>query len=153
MKKTWVQSLGQEDPLEKEMGTRFSILAWESHGQMNLVGYNPWGRKRVWQDLSDQTTATNKKRWPIPAEMWSNMSYVSSTKNGRRIQVELEQRSLHNACLPHPFFKYMFIQLHKNPIGSFVFGFLFQTLWYVPWGTTSFSTQRLNSLINTAAVI
>ena len=26
---TWVQSLGQEDPLEKEMVTYFSILAWE----------------------------------------------------------------------------------------------------------------------------
>ena len=25
---TWVQSLGQEDPLEKEMATHFSILAW-----------------------------------------------------------------------------------------------------------------------------
>ena len=29
MQKTWVQSLGQEDPLEKEMVTHFSILAWE----------------------------------------------------------------------------------------------------------------------------
>ena len=26
---TWVQSLGQEDLLEKEMTTHFSILAWE----------------------------------------------------------------------------------------------------------------------------
>ena len=26
---TWVQSLGQEDTLEKEMATRSSILAWE----------------------------------------------------------------------------------------------------------------------------
>ena len=25
---TWVQSLGQEDPLEKEMATYSSILAW-----------------------------------------------------------------------------------------------------------------------------
>ena len=28
MQETWVQSLGQEDPLEKEMATHFSILAW-----------------------------------------------------------------------------------------------------------------------------
>ena len=28
MWKTWVQSLGQEDPLEKKMATDFSILAW-----------------------------------------------------------------------------------------------------------------------------
>ena len=26
---TWVQSLGQEDPLEKETATHSSILAWE----------------------------------------------------------------------------------------------------------------------------
>ena len=29
MQETQVQSLGQEDPLEKEMATHFSILAWE----------------------------------------------------------------------------------------------------------------------------
>ena len=28
MLETWVQSLGQEDPLEKEMATHSSILAW-----------------------------------------------------------------------------------------------------------------------------
>ena len=34
----WVQILGQEDPLEKEMATHSSILAWEIfHGQRSLV--------------------------------------------------------------------------------------------------------------------
>ena len=28
MRETWVRSLGREDPLEKEMGTHSSILAW-----------------------------------------------------------------------------------------------------------------------------
>ena len=28
MRETWVQSLGQEDPLEKGMATHSSILAW-----------------------------------------------------------------------------------------------------------------------------
>ena len=28
MRELWVQSLGQEDSLEKEMATHFSILAW-----------------------------------------------------------------------------------------------------------------------------
>ena len=28
MRETWVRSLGGEDPLEKEMATHFSILAW-----------------------------------------------------------------------------------------------------------------------------
>ena len=29
MQETWVQSLGQEDPLEKGMATHSSILAWK----------------------------------------------------------------------------------------------------------------------------
>ena len=29
MQEIWVQSLGSEDPLEKEMATHSSILAWE----------------------------------------------------------------------------------------------------------------------------
>ena len=29
MQDTWVRSLGREDPLEKEMATHPSILAWE----------------------------------------------------------------------------------------------------------------------------
>ena len=29
MRETWVQFLGQEDPLEKEMGIHSSTLAWE----------------------------------------------------------------------------------------------------------------------------
>ena len=30
VQETWVQSLGQEDPLGKEMATRSSIFAWKS---------------------------------------------------------------------------------------------------------------------------
>ena len=29
MQEPWVRSLGQEDPLEKEMATHSSVLAWE----------------------------------------------------------------------------------------------------------------------------
>ena len=36
-----VQSLGQEDPLEEDMATHSSILAWEIDGQRNLAGYSP----------------------------------------------------------------------------------------------------------------
>ena len=41
MQETWVRSLGWEDPLEKGMATRSSILAWRIHGQRSLVGYSP----------------------------------------------------------------------------------------------------------------
>ena len=38
---TWVQSLGWEDLLEKEMGTHSSILAWKIPWTEELVGYSP----------------------------------------------------------------------------------------------------------------
>ena len=41
-----VQSLGQEDPLEKEMASHSSIFPRESHGQRSLVGYSPGGHKK-----------------------------------------------------------------------------------------------------------
>ena len=43
MQEILVQSLGQEDPLEKEMATHSSILPGKSHGWRSLVGYSPWG--------------------------------------------------------------------------------------------------------------
>ena len=52
MQETWVRSLGQKDPLEKEMATHSSILAWKFHRQRSLVGYSPWGYKRVGHHLS-----------------------------------------------------------------------------------------------------
>ena len=45
MQETWVRLLGWEDPLEKEMATHSSILAWRIHGQRSLAGYSPWGRR------------------------------------------------------------------------------------------------------------
>ena len=41
----WVQSLGPEDPLEKEMATHSSILAWEIPWTEELAGYSPRGHK------------------------------------------------------------------------------------------------------------
>ena len=42
-----VPSVGQEDPLEEEMATHSRILAGKSHGQRSLMGYSPWGRKKL----------------------------------------------------------------------------------------------------------
>ena len=44
---TQVQSLGQEDPLEKEMQPTPIVLPGKSHRQRTLVGYSPWGRKEL----------------------------------------------------------------------------------------------------------
>ena len=43
MQETWVQTLGQEDPLEKEMAPHSSTLAWkipwtEEPGRLQSVG-------------------------------------------------------------------------------------------------------------------
>ena len=56
MQETQIQSLGQEEPLKKEMASHSHIFG-ESHGQRSLVGYNPWGLKSQTQ-LSDYTTTT-----------------------------------------------------------------------------------------------
>ena len=44
--KTWVQSLAQEDPLEKEMATHSSILAMEEPDGLQSIG-----SQRVKDDL------------------------------------------------------------------------------------------------------
>ena len=43
MKETWVQSLGQEDPLEKGMSTHSSILAWRIPSIEELAGLQSMG--------------------------------------------------------------------------------------------------------------
>ena len=45
MWETRVRSLGQGDPLEKEMATHSSTIAWKIHEWRSLVGYSPWGCK------------------------------------------------------------------------------------------------------------
>ena len=47
MEETWIQSLGQEDPLEKEMAIHSSILAWKIPWTESLAGYIPQGCKSV----------------------------------------------------------------------------------------------------------
>ena len=49
----WVQSLGYDDPLEKEWQTTPVFLPGKSHGQRSLAEYSPWGLKE-----SDTTEAT-----------------------------------------------------------------------------------------------
>ena len=41
MRETWVQFLGWEDTMEKEMATLSRILPAEFHGQRSLAGCNP----------------------------------------------------------------------------------------------------------------
>ena len=42
----WVQSLGQEDPLEEEMSPHSSILVGRVLRTEEPGGYSPWGHKQ-----------------------------------------------------------------------------------------------------------
>ena len=47
MRETWVRSLGWEDPLEKEMATHCSILAWKIPWTEEPGGLQSKGLQRV----------------------------------------------------------------------------------------------------------
>ena len=49
--KTWVQSLAQEDPLEEEMATHSSVLAWKILWTEEPGGLRSMGSQRVKDDL------------------------------------------------------------------------------------------------------
>ena len=48
-----VQSPGQEDPLEKELATHSSILAWEIPSTEEPSGLQFMGSQKSWAPLSD----------------------------------------------------------------------------------------------------
>ena len=50
VRETWVQSLGQEDPLEKEMATHCSTLAWKIPWTEEPGGLQSTGSQRVGHD-------------------------------------------------------------------------------------------------------
>ena len=52
MWETWVQSLGWEDLLEKEMAAHSNTIAGKSRGRRSLVGYSPSGCKE--SDTTEQ---------------------------------------------------------------------------------------------------
>ena len=54
IQETWVQSLDQEDPLEKRMATYSSILAWRIPGTEKPGGILSMGLKE--SDMTEQLT-------------------------------------------------------------------------------------------------
>ena len=51
MQEMWVQTLGQENPLEKRMATHSSILAWETPWTEEPGGLKSLGSQRVGHTL------------------------------------------------------------------------------------------------------
>ena len=84
MQETQVQSLGQEDPLEKEMATHYSILAWKIPWWKILGVYSPWGCKELdntteWLHFTYEVTKswTQLGNWTRTALRPSNLALVN----------------------------------------------------------------------------
>ena len=60
MQEMQVQSIGWEDPLEKEMATHFSILAWEIPWTEKPGGLQSMGSQAVRHDLATKQQYNNK---------------------------------------------------------------------------------------------
>ena len=77
MQETQVQSLGWEDPLEKEMATHSSILAWKIPWTQEPGGlYSPWGHKE--SDTTERLhTHTGKNKTYIEIKIKTMNVYVT----------------------------------------------------------------------------
>ena len=74
MKETQIQSLGQEDPLEKEMATHSSILAWKIPWTEKLGGlYSLRGCKEL--DTTEPITLTGTL-WPMKPKIFTIWSFT-----------------------------------------------------------------------------
>ena len=63
MQETQVLSLGQEDPLEEEMATHSSIIAWEIPWTEEPGGLQSMGSRRVGYDLVTKQQQAWKNNW------------------------------------------------------------------------------------------
>ena len=64
LRETWVQSLGGEDPLEKDMATQSSTLAW----RIPWMGRETWVQSLGGEDPLEKEMATQSSTlaWRIP---------------------------------------------------------------------------------------
>ena len=63
VQETWVQSLGQEELLEKEMATHSSILAWGIPWTEEPGGLQSVGLQRVGHDLAIKPSFFNYRQF------------------------------------------------------------------------------------------
>ena len=81
MQEAWVQSLGQEDPLEKEMAIHSSILAWripwtEEPGRLQSMG----------SQASDTTERLNHHHHHI-VELWRTSCQAIRNNKNKKIVI------------------------------------------------------------------
>ena len=66
MWETWVRSLGREDPLEKEMATHSSILAWKIPWTEEPGRLHSMGSQRVEHNWATSLFLNNTSQFPNP---------------------------------------------------------------------------------------
>ena len=72
MQETWVQSLGRKDPLEKEMATHYSILAWEIQWTEEPGRLQSMGSQRVRHDFATKQQSHNNNMFSVHIFYWMN---------------------------------------------------------------------------------
>ena len=83
MQETWVQPLGQEDPLEKEMATHSSVLAWRIPGTEEPGGLPSVRSHRVRPDWSDLAAAAASI---LPGEFHGQRSLMGYSMGSQRVR-------------------------------------------------------------------
>ena len=77
MQETWVLFLSQEDPLEKEMATHSSIIAWKIPWMEEPGSYSPWGCQEL--DRTEQLTLSLAAFFMVQLssihDYWKNHSF------------------------------------------------------------------------------
>ena len=81
MQEMWVQSLGGDNPLEKEMATTPVFLPEKFHGQRSLVGYSPWACK--------ESNMTPSKQLVIGWVSWLLLFLLSPRRSNQSILKEV----------------------------------------------------------------
>ena len=97
MQETWVQSLGWEDPLEKEMATHSSTLVWkipwtEEHGRLQSMEWQSWIR------LSDFTHSLTQGCYGKIEKVISEEKNLKLVIQKKKIHVFLKKLKLNHFC-------------------------------------------------------
>ena len=111
MRETWVQSLGWEDLLEKEMATHSSTLTWRIPWRI-LVSYSPWGHKQL--DMTERLQSLKETK-DLYAENYKTLMKDIKNKQMERYNMFLgwkkqycendytAQSTQHIQCNPYQF--------------------------------------------------
>ena len=97
---SWVGNI----PWRRKWQPTLVFLPGKSYGQRSLVGYCPWGRKRVRHDLATKTTSSSLP-WPV-----CHYVFIEKTEPGKPLSITVSLWIL-NASIPPSLFLASFVSL------------------------------------------